>query len=76
MLTIKSYRLRHKLTLAQLGERVGVTRATIWKYENGTVPPPAVAVAISQATGGEVTLAHLCPEIFGAVRAEIEAVST
>lgn len=77
---IKRYRIKHKLTLEGLAARfqasneselATVTKSTIWKYENGIVPPAAVALAISRATDFEIPMAALWPEIAEAVRAEI-----
>lgn len=70
---IKSYRRRNGLTLQQFAERIGVTKATVWKYENAVRPPSIeTAIAISKATDGEIRLEDLRPAIAQAVRDELE----
>jgi transcriptional regulator with XRE-family HTH domain len=51
MSPLKSYRDAHGLTLEQLGGRIGVTKATVWKYENGTAIPAEMAAKIADETG-------------------------
>ena len=84
MNAIEAYRDRHKLTLDEVARRIRdtgrpcvstITKSTIWKYENGIVPPVEVAIAISIATDFEVRVADLRPEVVAAVRAELERTS-
>lgn len=73
MSAIRDFRKRHGLTLEKFGESIGVKRAAVWKYENGTPIPTSSAIAIAKATKGEIPLADLlAPEIFNAVKDELE----
>lgn len=46
---IRKGRARHKLTQGALGRVVGVTKATVCKWEQGkALPEPAVAMAVAK----------------------------
>jgi len=49
---LKSYRDNHGLSQAALGERIGVDRITVWRWENGKrQPSPAQCKLLTEATG-------------------------
>lgn len=51
---LEEYRRRQNLTLAALGELIGVTDVAVHRYEHGRVPEPKVLRRIIEATGGAV----------------------
>ena len=52
---LKKWRLERKLTQSKLGEELGVTKASVCRYEKGDVPGGAVMVKIHALTHGAVT---------------------
>lgn len=57
---LTAWRRAKGLTLEQLGEKLGVSAAALSRYEGGKrMPKRAIALAIEQATAGEVTRAQL-----------------
>lgn len=50
---------------AKLAELAGCSQPAINKAKHRGTTSAALAVAIEQAVGGQVTRAELCPEIFG-----------
>lgn len=44
---IADYRAAHGLTLAQLGDLLGVTWGTVWRWEHGTRTPPGRLVQLA-----------------------------
>jgi len=53
---LKDYRLKHGLTAEQLALAVGVTKATICRYEKGKrKPKDEIMRKISEVTKGKVT---------------------
>ena len=53
---LREYRRRHRLTLAQLAGRVGVSEGAISRYETGArVPCFPVMARITRATAGAVS---------------------
>jgi transcriptional regulator with XRE-family HTH domain len=55
-LKLREYRRRHRLTLARLARRVGVSEGAISRYETGArVPCFPVMARITRATAGAVS---------------------
>ena len=55
---LRRYRLEAGLSLAQMAERIGVQRNTVWRWEAGKQsPPPKLWGRIRQATDGRVSVA-------------------
>jgi transcriptional regulator with XRE-family HTH domain len=53
---LKRYRMRHGLTLEALGEHLGVSKATVCRWEGGERFPNALMMQrIAKVTGGSVT---------------------
>jgi transcriptional regulator with XRE-family HTH domain len=48
---LRRWRLNHDLTQAQLGERVGVAKSAISKYEAGGIPKRATMERLGTVTG-------------------------
>jgi transcriptional regulator with XRE-family HTH domain len=63
---MKAYRERHGLTLAQLGDFLGVTKPAVFKWERGLGPSPAMAIEIEKLTGGELPRWELRPDLWSA----------
>lgn len=54
---LKDWRSRERLSLAQMGRRIGKSYVTVMRLERGDhVPAPDVMKRIFDATNGEVTL--------------------
>jgi DNA-binding XRE family transcriptional regulator len=51
MSALREFRDTHGLTLEQLGEKLGVRKATIWKYENGVTIPADRVLEIERIIG-------------------------
>jgi transcriptional regulator with XRE-family HTH domain len=67
---IANYRQRHGLTLEQFGVLVGVNKATVLKWERGSLRPGIDVMArVVAATHGEVSARELRPDIFAALEA-------
>jgi transcriptional regulator with XRE-family HTH domain len=49
---VKSARTAMELSPAAFGEKLGVTRQTIWRYESGDPVPRAVLIAIKALLDG------------------------
>jgi DNA-binding transcriptional regulator YdaS (Cro superfamily) len=49
--------------MQKLADALGITRAAIYQWDAGEVPPKR-ALEIERVTGGEVTRHQLCPSIF------------
>lgn len=63
---IKSFRENAGLTLEAFGQRVGVQKAAVSKWENGVPPSPACALRIEEATQGVIPKWQLRPDIWTA----------
>ena len=63
---IKKLRKEHKLTQAQLAERIGVTKPTVSAYENDS-RSPSYEVLVSIANVFNVSLDHLLLDRYDAV---------
>lgn len=64
MRDLKSYRQRHKLSCAEFGKMVGVTRVTVFRWEDGTRKiGVAVLPKVAKVTG--IPIKRLRPDIFG-----------
>lgn len=67
MKELKSYRKRHNLSCAALGELLGVTRVTVFRWEEGSRKIGVTLVnKVSSLTG--IPREKLRPDIFGAVQ--------
>lgn len=58
---LKEFRLGAKLTLEQLGERFGVNKSTVMRWEEGQIPAERV-LTISEETG--IAPSNLRPDIY------------
>ena len=59
---LRRWRLKQRLTLAALAERVGVDLSNLARYERGErTPRPAVLARIRDVTGGAVTANDFLP---------------
>lgn len=54
-MNIKQYRKKKNLTLEAFGDLVGLKPHTIWYYENGRVPKPAIIKRIKEVTKNWIT---------------------
>lgn len=62
---IREYRLKHRLTLEQFAERVGVRKSVVCKWERGSQgPSPQKTLEIERVTGGEITREELRPDVY------------
>lgn len=52
---LKTWRLAQNLTQDELGRLIGVTKATVSKYENGRVPEWPVMIRLVEISKQEVT---------------------
>ena len=68
-MTLSAYLEKHKLTLEQFGEAVGKSKAQIHAVRTKNYATARLALAIEQATNGEVDAAFLNPEIAQARKA-------
>ncbi|EFO30153.1 toxin-antitoxin system, antitoxin component, Xre family [Roseibium sp. TrichSKD4] len=59
---IKSYREKSGMTLEQLAERTGSSKAYMWSLENKASPKPTVQLAIKLARAFGVTVEQLFAE--------------
>lgn len=66
MIGFRAHRQAARITQAELGRLVGVTKATISRWESGNRRVPAeTAMLIDLATHGEIPKEVLRPDIFG-----------
>ena len=52
---LTKYRKATDQTLEAFGEKIGASKGTVSKWENGTIPRPEYMRKISEATSGSVT---------------------
>ena len=61
-MNLKTFRKSEKLTLDQMAARLGVSGATVQRWETGKMRPDWKHIpAIERATGGKVTAADFVP---------------
>ena len=63
---IRLYRETHNLTLEAFGALVGVQKAAVNKWENGSLPSIASAKLIEARTAGAITRQQLRPDVWTA----------
>lgn len=51
---LTAYRGKEKQTLEAFAMKVGASKGTVWKWENGTIPRPAQMQKIVEVTDGKV----------------------
>lgn len=59
-MTLKEYRRKKSLTMAQLAALIGCCAASIYKYEQGTMPRDKMCERISKITNGWVKRKDFC----------------
>jgi len=52
---LTKFRDDHGLTLEAFGQKIGVTKSQVWKWENGAIPRPSQMKKILAETGESVT---------------------
>lgn len=66
---IKQFREASGLTQEQLGDKIGVKKALISKWEKGKPPTPLKAIEIEEATGGAIPRWATRPDLWEAPNA-------
>lgn len=60
-MTLKDYRVRHKLSQAEVSQRLGVDVTTVSKYETGSILPSLpTMLLIKLMTNGVVDMEDFC----------------
>lgn len=60
---LRKFRAKRKLTMADFAEIMGVTSATISRWETGErVPESKYWAKLKQVTGGKITADHFTPQ--------------
>lgn len=54
-MTLKKWMLKHKVSAAEMAEKLGVSDVSVYRYLNGAIPEVPVMKRVLKVTGGKVT---------------------
>lgn len=70
---LKDYRLRHELSRRELADLLGYSEHTIKNWRTNADIPVEACPKIERATGGEIRMRDLRPDVYGDLPSTTEA---